>query len=150
VSLDYLRGLHEKHENWLFPAQCGSHGLLSVSQLPLDIDRSLHPEIRDRTFFLQGEHVHASIQKVPALVLDCEPNIDFSRDIEAKKGYARQVAEFFEFVKGMNEMQTPDQDTRNSKKLILPQKGGLLGPDGNFLRASQLNPLNFRQAISSL
>lgn len=149
VSLDYLRGLHEKHENWLFPAECGSHGLLSVSQLPLDIDRSLHPEIRDRTFLLQGDHVHASIQKVPALVLDCEPNIDFSRDIEAKQGYARQVAEFFEFVKRMKEMQTPDQDTRNSKKLILPQKGGLLGPDGNFLRASQLNPLNFRQAISS-
>eukprot|EP00253_Pinus_taeda_P010646 PITA_10646 len=86
VSLDYLRGLHEKHENWLFPAECGSHGLLSVSQLPLDIDRSLHPEIRDRTFLLQGDHVHASIQKVPALVLDCEPNIDFSRDIEAKQG----------------------------------------------------------------
>lgn len=150
VSLDYLRGLHEKHENWLFPAQCGNRGLLSVSKLPLDIDRSLHPEIRDRTFLLQGEHVHASIQKVPALVLDCEPNIDFSRDIEAKQGYARQVAEFFEFVKRMKEMQTPDQDTRNSKKLILPQKGGLLSPDGNFLRASQLNPLNFRQAISSL
>ena len=28
--------------------------------------------------------MHSSIQKVPALVLDCEPNIDFSRDIEAK------------------------------------------------------------------
>ena len=33
VSLDYLRGLHDKHENWLFPAQCGNWGLLSVSQL---------------------------------------------------------------------------------------------------------------------
>lgn len=61
VRLDYLRGLHEKHENWLFPAKCGSHGLLSVSQLPLDIDRSLHPEIRDRTFLLQGDHVHGSV-----------------------------------------------------------------------------------------
>lgn len=35
----------------------------------------------------------------------------------------------------MKEMQTSDQDTGNSKKLILPQKGGLLGPDGNILRA---------------
>lgn len=66
VSLDYLRGLHEKHENWLFPAQCGSHGLLSVSQLHLDIDRSLYPEIKYHTFILQGEHAHTSIQKVPA------------------------------------------------------------------------------------
>ena len=69
VSLDYLRGLHDKHENWLFPAQCGNHGLLSVIQLPLDMDRSLHPEIRDDTFLLQGEHVHASIQKVSQILI---------------------------------------------------------------------------------
>ena len=69
MSLDYLRGLHDKHENWLFPAQCGNRGLLSMSQLPLDMDRSLHPEIRDRTFLLQGEHVHASIQKVSQILI---------------------------------------------------------------------------------
>ena len=39
-----------------------------MSQLPLDMDRSLHLEIRDRTFLLQGEHVHASIQKVSQLL----------------------------------------------------------------------------------
>ncbi|OMP12208.1 ATP binding protein [Corchorus olitorius] len=32
----------------------------------------------------------ASIQKVPALILDCEPDIDFSRDIDAKRQYARK------------------------------------------------------------
>ena len=69
VSLDYLRGLHDKHENWLFPAQCGNWGLFSVSQLPLDMDRSLHPEIRDRTFLLQGEHVQACIQKVSQILI---------------------------------------------------------------------------------
>ena len=39
-----------------------------MSQLPLDMDRSLHPEIRDRTFILQGEHVHASIHKVSQIL----------------------------------------------------------------------------------
>ena len=64
VTLDYLRDLHEKHENWLFPCQTGNHGVLSVSQLPLHMDNSLHPDIRDRVFYLEGNHMHSSIQKV--------------------------------------------------------------------------------------
>lgn len=64
VSLDYLRGLHEKHESWLFPCQSGNHGVLSVNQLPLHMDASLHPDIRDRVFYLEGNHMHPSIQKV--------------------------------------------------------------------------------------
>lgn len=64
VSLDYLQDLHEKHESWLFPSQHGNHGVLSVSQLPLQMDKSLHPEIRDRVFLLEGDHMHPTIQKV--------------------------------------------------------------------------------------
>lgn len=64
VSLDYLRDLHEKHESWLFPFQSGNHGVLSVSQLPKDDDWSLHPRIKDRVFYLKGDHMHSSIQKV--------------------------------------------------------------------------------------
>lgn len=118
VSLEYLRDLHEKHESWLFPFESGNHGILSVSQLPQSFDNSLPSEIRDRVFYLEGNHMHPSIQKVlpitsvsfsgndsnqyyvllthfvlfddeqvPALVLDCEPNIDFNKDIEAKRRY---------------------------------------------------------------
>lgn len=64
VSLDYLRDLHEKHESWLFPFQSGNHGVLSVSKLPVHMDSSLHPDIRDRVFYLEGNHMHSSIQKV--------------------------------------------------------------------------------------
>lgn len=64
VSLDYLRGLHEKHESWLFPSQTGNHGVLSVSKLPFHVDCSLPADIRDRVFYLEGEHMHSSIQKV--------------------------------------------------------------------------------------
>ena len=64
VSLDYLCDLHEKHESWLFPFESGNHGVLSVSKLPLNLDNSLHPDIKDRVFYLEGDHMHSSIQKV--------------------------------------------------------------------------------------
>lgn len=64
VSLDYLCDLHEKHESWLLPSESGNHGTLSVSKLPELFDNSLHPEIRDRVFYLMGDHMHTSIQKV--------------------------------------------------------------------------------------
>ncbi|KAK4708481.1 hypothetical protein R3W88_029406 [Solanum pinnatisectum] len=149
VSLEYLRGLHEKHESWLFPFESGNHGVLSVSELPLNFDKSVPPEIRDRVFYLEGNHMHPSIQKVPALVLDCEPNIDFNRDIEAKRQYARQVADFFEFVKMKKEV-TPgageEQPKGNQAPVMLPQNGGLWVPGGQFSE-SALN-LDFRRNMS--
>ncbi|KAG6425181.1 hypothetical protein SASPL_115607 [Salvia splendens] len=133
VSLDYLRDLHEKHESWLFPFESGNHGVLSVSQLPRDDDWSLHPHIKDRVFYLNGDHMHSSIQKVPALVLDCEPDIDFSRDIEAKQEYACQVAEFFEFVKKKKEVSDSvvgeDTRTSNQPSMLLPHNGNLWMPE---------------------
>ncbi|KAM7507595.1 hypothetical protein LguiA_018048 [Lonicera macranthoides] len=155
VSLDYLRDLHEKHESWLFPFQSGNHGVLSVSKLPFHMDRSLHPEIRDRVFYLEGDHMHSSIQKVPALVLDCEPNIDFSKDIDAKRQYARQVAEFFEFVKKKQEVPASKADGGAAKvggqqpQVLLPHKGGLWVPNqGKPFSESALNSLDFRRAMS--
>eukprot|EP00252_Welwitschia_mirabilis_P002770 TRINITY_DN12751_c0_g1_i1.p1 TRINITY_DN12751_c0_g1~~TRINITY_DN12751_c0_g1_i1.p1 ORF type:complete len:556 (+),score=88.72 TRINITY_DN12751_c0_g1_i1:234-1901(+) len=148
VSLKYLQDLHEKHENWLFPAQCSGHGVLSVSHLPSDLDKYLDHEIKDRIMLLQGDHVHSRIQKVPALILDYEPTIDFSRDTEAKRAYARQIADFFEFVKKMKG-QTSDKEILASKKVMLPQAaGGLIGPDGKILRAP-LNPPEFWQSMSA-
>ncbi|KAL1534149.1 hypothetical protein AAHA92_30369 [Salvia divinorum] len=149
VSLDYLRDLHEKHESWLFPFESGNHGVLSVSQLPKDDDWSLHPHIKDRVFYLHGDHMHSSIQKVPALVLDCEPDIDFSRDIEAKQEYARQVAEFFEFVKKKKEVSDSvvGQDTRTSNQpsMLLPQNGNLWMPGQQPFPGSAVD---FRKAMS--
>ncbi|KVH98750.1 Deoxynucleoside kinase [Cynara cardunculus var. scolymus] len=127
VSLEYLRGLHEKHESWLLPFESENHGILSVSKLPLHMDNSLHPDIRDH---------------VPALVLDCEPNIDFSKDIEAKEQYARQVAKFFEFVKKAQEVPAKG----NESQVLLPHNGGLFGK--NF--PESLKTLDFKRAMSLL
>ncbi|KAI3464358.1 hypothetical protein Pfo_021021 [Paulownia fortunei] len=152
VSLDYLRDLHEKHESWLFPFQSGNHGVLSVSKLSNDVDWSLHPNIRDRVFYLDGDHMHSSIQKVPALVLDCEPDIDFSRDIEAKREYARQVAEFFEFVKNKKEVSASnvgeDAAKSNQGQVLLPHHGNLWLPGTQPFPDSALKSLDFRRAMS--
>nr|XP_029153573.1 deoxycytidine kinase isoform X2 [Arachis hypogaea] len=153
VSLDYLRDLHEKHESWLFPFQSGNHGILSVNKLPQHVDNSLHPEIRDRVFYLEGDHMHSSIQKVPALVLDCEPNIDFSKDVEAKRQYARQVAEFFEFVKKKNEVSSKEgtrgkQNGEAEADVLMPHEGALWLPDGKPFPQGAHTPLDFRRAMS--
>ncbi|THF99285.1 hypothetical protein TEA_028166 [Camellia sinensis var. sinensis] len=171
VSLEYLRDLHEKHESWLFPLQSGDHGVFSV-KLPHHMDCSLHPDIRDRVLYLEGDHMHSSIQKVPALVLDCEPNIDFGKDIDAKreetrldfserrkiygvkcgvaKGYARQVAKFFEFVKKKKEepAEKVGEAAKNGQpQVMLPHKG-LWMPNEKHFPESALKSLDFRRAMS--
>lgn len=152
VTLDYLRGLHEKHESWLLPSKGQGSGVLSVSQVPVHMEGSLPPDIRERVFYLEGDHMHSSIQKVPALVLDCEHDIDFNKDIEAKRQYARQVAEFFEFVKKKKEDPSAESsggDKSTNKQIMLPHRGGLWVPEGNPLPGSALNSLDFRRAMSS-
>ncbi|CAN8235392.1 unnamed protein product [Cochlearia groenlandica] len=149
VSLKYLQDLHEKHESWLLPFESGNHGILSVTKPTLHMDNSLHPDIKDRVFYLEGNHMHSSIQKVPALVLDCEPNIDFSKDIEAKRQYARQVAEFFEFVKKKQET-TTEKSNSQSPVLMPPRNGLWMAPEGNHGPGLDLPPLDFRKAMELL
>jgi hypothetical protein len=72
VTLDYLQGLHEKHESWLLPSKGSGPGVLSVSQLPMHMEGSLPPEIRDRVFYLEGNHMHSSIQKVLAPIVSMD------------------------------------------------------------------------------
>ncbi|CAL5089680.1 unnamed protein product [Urochloa decumbens] len=143
VTLQYLQDLHEKHESWLLPSQHWDRRLLSTSQLPYSMDHSLHPDIKDRVFYLEGSHVHSSIQKVPALVLDCEPNIDFSQDVEAKRKYALQVAKFFEFVKKLKEASPAQNIGARAKnpQIVLPHSGSLLLHNGSHLSESGLKPL---------
>jgi hypothetical protein len=46
--------------------------------------------IRDRVVWMDNS-VHSAINKVPALILDCDPSIDMDTDSEAKAMYGAQV-----------------------------------------------------------
>ncbi|KAL3680755.1 hypothetical protein R1sor_023711 [Riccia sorocarpa] len=149
VTLDYLRDLHEKHEQWLFPAEHRGRNVLSVTDLTSSEHRlPLSPRLRDRVLYLKGENVHSSIQKVPALILDCEPSIDFSRDVEAKAEYARQVADFFSYVQALKDDHSNNGGWPSS--LVLPSSSGLLGPDGIILKGSPLDGMDFRRHMSAV
>ncbi|KAF3495942.1 hypothetical protein DY000_02056004 [Brassica cretica] len=53
VSLKYLHDMHEKHESWLLPFESGNHRVLSFSKLSLQMDNSLHPDIKDLAYFFE-------------------------------------------------------------------------------------------------
>jgi deoxyadenosine/deoxycytidine kinase len=149
VSLDYLAGLHAKHEAWLadpagqagleratggmsggmgnapvgtslpssgaihHPHHLVSEGLLdfgpgdrlTVAPAPGPSGRSsignssgLAPpppaEIADAVYFLDADRqagLHRAVHAVPALVLDCDRDLDLARDADAKAHYGRQV-----------------------------------------------------------
>ncbi|CAH1443075.1 unnamed protein product [Lactuca virosa] len=140
VSLDYLRGLHEKHESWLLPFETGNHGVFICQQAP-PLHGCLLASWYKRSGFLFGRQSNAlKYSKVPALVLDCEPNIDFSKDIDAKQQYARQVAEFFEFVKKAKEV--PESGSSQSQ-VLSPHSGGLWV-------LPQVQGKNFPESLKSL
>ncbi|CAM6046380.1 unnamed protein product [Sphagnum compactum] len=86
VSLEYLQGLHEKHEQWLLPTNLSSAGVLSMSPA---LQEPMSARIHNCVFNLEGDHVHSwmlriQTQLVPALMFDYDTNIHFSHDIEAK------------------------------------------------------------------
>lgn len=67
--------------------------------------------------------------------------------------YARQVAEFFEFVKKKQEVPSKEGvgDARSSQaqsQVLLPHEGGLWLPDGKPFPQEALKPLDFRRTMS--
>ncbi|KAH7568213.1 hypothetical protein JRO89_XS07G0262000 [Xanthoceras sorbifolium] len=130
-------------------------------------DSSIHPDIRDRVFYLEGAHMHSSIQKVSCLgncpemvsvmVVAAEfmPRVSNhdAKLVKVARVYASQVAEFFEFVKKKKEVQSTKSAeeggvTDNQPQVLLPHKGGFWLPDGKHFPESALKSLDFRRAMS--
>ncbi|MCO5554389.1 hypothetical protein L7F22_007919 [Adiantum nelumboides] len=150
VTLDYLKGLHEKHEQCFFPSE-RTGGVYSVN--PVNPHWfPLPPRIKDRVFYLEGDHLHSSIKKVPALILDCEASIDFNRDLEARAEYAQQVAEFYEYIRSNKDFPRRSETgpSGSSNPFSLPYTGRLFKPDSiPFLHGHPLD-LNFGKRSSTL
>lgn len=108
------------------------------------------PRIKDRMFYLEGDHLHSSIQRVPALVLDCEETIDFSRDFEASAEYAQLVAEFYEYIQSTKDVEVKETaQNRTINPLLLPHQG-LFGPDGrSILHGHDLRSFDFTRHSSA-
>lgn len=66
------------------------------------------------------------------------------------KRYARQVAEFFEFVKKKQETST--EKSNSQSPILLPHhNGGLwMGPEGNHVPGLELPPIDLKKAMSFL
>nr|CAB3461386.1 unnamed protein product [Digitaria exilis] len=142
----FVRAVHEA--NWMNEMEISIYDSWFdpvVSSLP-----GLHE--KHESWLLPSKGSGPGVLSVPALVLDCEPDIDFNKDIEAKQQYARQVAEFFEFVKKKKEEAPSDQTSadkdRMNPQVMLPNRGRLWVPEGNPFAGSPMN-LDFRRAMSS-
>ncbi|KAK9812880.1 hypothetical protein WJX72_005140 [[Myrmecia] bisecta] len=112
VSMEYLEGLHEKHESWMFgekqrmplsiPLQIATPSLPNTPEVP-DI-------LKGKVFYLdKGKQtlLHPSINARPLLVLDCNQDIDVDKDLDAKRHYMEVVRAYCRFVRDANQNQGP-------------------------------------------
>ncbi|KAK3282803.1 hypothetical protein CYMTET_9473 [Cymbomonas tetramitiformis] len=166
VSLDYLNQLHDKHENWFQPDRAPptfssgpSDGLPQDWAVPKNMllpgcaagntiqlanSSATYPEppecIRGRVLWMDAASSHRALQQIPALILDCNANIDVDKDVEARSEYARQVRAFFEYVNELN--------AKPRSPLIQPGNG--LGMPGALNNVMPLSPGGLGMAGMSL
>ena len=158
VSLDYLHNLHGKHEEWLnkamwerptagdsrrdvlFPGGTASLNGVAVKGInqgggfaALESGLVVPEALREQIYHLEGAHQHPTVQGVPALVLDCDPDIDLDKDEAAKQALAAQVHAFYDYVR----------QTRKASRLA---KG--LNADAQQLQAEQAQTARMLNTLS--
>jgi hypothetical protein len=118
ISIDYLRGLHEKHEDWLGAGRkhedwLGAGRNTKQPPRPLRTRRQQYEftssgllvpnTIQDNLYFLDvtgpqaPRDMHKSLHDVPALVLDCDE--DILRDLDLQKEVQAKVAAYIKFMR---------------------------------------------------
>lgn len=115
------------------------------------------PKLCHNLFFIHCYSVDCDFCKIFALISCVNSNTKmhflFILKILLCWRYARQVAEFFEFVKKKKEVPSAEAGegaTSSQPQLLMPHhKGGLWVPGGKHFPESALKSLDFRRAMSS-
>lgn len=115
------------------------------------------PKLCHNLFFILFYSIDCDFCKICALISCVNSNTKmhflFILKILLCWRYARQVAEFFEFVKKKKEVPSAEAGegaTSSQPQLLMPHhKGGLWVPGGKHFPESALKSLDFRRAMSS-
>lgn len=136
VGMDYLEGLHEKHEDWLGAgpritelrrARRRDHsgnlllpnGLLLPGNIPNSLKDSLYVLQKDRS----AQEMHTVLNGVPALVLDCEG--DVLRDEKLQQQVQQTVADYISLMRQHREQREQMQQQRlkyDSSRMPMPSE----------------------------
>lgn len=125
VSMEYLEGLHLKHEDWLGKGAAAN----KLSAHPSDQRQSIirahngvvlpvepSARLQDSLFYLDkneaAQEMHKCLDAVPALVLDC--NKDVLRDLDLQREVQQTVAEYIAFMRNRREFLLAEK--RNTKQ----------------------------------
>lgn len=106
--------------------------------------------IRGNVLFLKGPEVHPALQNVPALVLDCDQDIDIQKDLDAKAHFAKQVAEYAAWVKRYterNRLERSESLLLDQPRVLIPQglAGGGAGSHGGGVLLPSMGSAAARQ-----
>jgi hypothetical protein len=118
ISMDYLEGLHAKHEDWLGAGRLAASSVsagapaagqhlsrtfsASASGLLLP-DVPVPKRLQESLYFLDKHgpnaplEMHDKLHRVPALVVDC--NADILRDRDLQEEVQAQVADYITFIR---------------------------------------------------
>ncbi|KAF6264466.1 hypothetical protein COO60DRAFT_1634365 [Scenedesmus sp. NREL 46B-D3] len=111
ISIDYLEGLHAKHEDWLGAGRTAHEPPRTRKQQQFGLSSGgvLVPNtIQDSLFFLDvggpgvAKDMHKSLHDVPALVLDCDE--DILRDLDLQKEVQQKVEAYIRFMREQRQL----------------------------------------------
>jgi deoxyadenosine/deoxycytidine kinase len=113
ISIDYLEGLHAKHEDWLGAGRNTKQPPRPLrtrkQQYEFTSSGLLVPNtIQDNLYFLDvtgpraPRDMHKSLHDVPALVLDCDE--DILRDLDLQKEVQAKVAAYIKFMREQRQL----------------------------------------------
>ncbi|WIA28596.1 hypothetical protein OEZ86_011136 [Tetradesmus obliquus] len=142
ISIDYLEGLHAKHEDWLGAGRTAYEPRTRKQQQQYGLSSGgvLVPQaIQDNLFFLDvggpgvAKDMHQSLHDVPALVLDC--NEDILRDLDLQKEVQGQVQSYIRFMREQRALKRQQELQMEQHQRRQQRRGGSEAADAT--RASR-------------